>query len=50
MGRSIRKRRTLVQVVLGLGSASLWLLLLEATDFNAVAVAAGLLIALAIIS
>jgi hypothetical protein len=49
MIRSIRKRRTLVQVALGLGGASLWLLLLEATDFNAVAVATGLLVALAII-
>ena len=37
-----------MKVILGLGSATLWLLLLGITDFNAVTVGLGLLVALAI--
>ena len=40
----------LMTMLFGLGSATLWLVLLEVTDFSAITVGLGLLVALAIIS
>ena len=41
--------RGLMGTVIGLGGGALWLLLLEATDFNGVTVGMGVLIGLAAI-
>jgi type III secretory pathway component EscS len=39
-----------MEMFLGLSSATLWLVLLGITDFNAVTVGVGLLVSLAIVS
>ncbi len=36
--------RGLVRTVIGLGAAALWLVLLEATDFNGATIGVGLLV------
>lgn len=41
--------RALVQTALGLSVGAVWLLLLEVTDFNVVAIGLGLLVAVAVI-